>query len=108
LQSAQQLELQTSNIHEHGALFPHATPGEKKIFSALSLSSVTFTLSDYVFIEFVIIGKLLHALPYFGVYSVGSPREACRAVEAVNHITELYLFSTTGSLISVLPLPWFW
>jgi hypothetical protein len=43
LQSAQQLELQTSNIHEHGALFPQVTPGEKKIFSPLSLSFVTFT-----------------------------------------------------------------
>ena len=69
LQSAQQLELQTSNIGEHGALFPHVTPGEKKIFSALSLSSLTFTLPDYIFIEFVIVGKLLYALPYFGVSS---------------------------------------
>ena len=69
LQSAQQLELQTSKIRENGALFLNITPGEKKTFSPLSLSSVTYTLLDYVFIEFVIVGELLHALPYFGVSS---------------------------------------
>jgi hypothetical protein len=41
--------------------------------------------------------------------TVGSPREACRAVEAVNHITELLIdFTDMHSLLLVLPLPWFW
>jgi hypothetical protein len=88
LQSAQQLELQRSNIGEHGALFLHVTPGGKKIFAALSLSSLTFTLPDYIFIEFVIVGNYCLLYHISGSpLTVGSPREACRAVEAVNHIT---------------------
>jgi len=73
-------------------LFPYVTLGEKKIFSALSLSSVTFTLPDYTFIECVIVGKLLHPLPYFGVSSdCWFTTRSLQSCQAVNHITELLL-----------------
>jgi hypothetical protein len=119
LHAAQQLELHTGNIREHGALFQHVTPGETKIFSALSLPSVTFIVPNYVFIEFVLIGKLLHALPLFrGLHCWFTTRSVqsivCPAFDAVYHITEILLgftdmqsgFHTSITMVLVASKGW--
>jgi hypothetical protein len=111
-QAAQQLEVQTSNIREHGALFQHVTPGETKIFSALSLPSVAFALPVLYSSSLPSLRNYKHALlllrSFYCWFTTRSVQIiVCPAVDAVYHITQILLDFTDTQSGFRIPLPWF-